>query len=111
MRRRIGNLPGKMVIECGDCHFEWHARTDPALAVPCPYCSAPAGSKCRRPSEHRVPGVVVHAERDLAALRAGAYGTHRQDGRCTVSHLEAVARAERRVARLRRTTRTSMRCG
>ena len=44
---------------------------DPALDVPCPTCGAKVGVRCRRPSGH---GCEVHAERDIAADRAGAYG-------------------------------------
>lgn len=45
---------------CGD-RFE----TDPRLAVECPDCHAPIGSKCRRPSEH-VTDVPHRARRALA---------------------------------------------
>lgn len=84
-------------IRCAECGHEWTAPRDPALQVPCPDCSARVGAKCRKPSGHTAPHGWVHARRDVAALEAGAYGTHRQEGRCRVSHEAAVARARRRV--------------
>lgn len=47
---------------------------DPALEVICPTCRAPIGRACARPSEHRTWGGEPHAERDIAADRAGRYG-------------------------------------
>ncbi len=87
----------KIPIACGDCGVELDFDADPALAVVCPECRAPVGSRCRKPSGHRMPHGTVHALRDVSALEAGAYGRHRQEGRCTVSHEEAVRRARARV--------------
>lgn len=53
------------------CGKSW--PRDPVLDVDCPTCPAKAGARCRRPSEHPVPG-GFHPERDLAADAAGAYG-------------------------------------
>lgn len=53
------------------CGKTW--RRDPALEVPCPTCLAASGRVCRRPSEHQTWGGEPHAERDIAADRAGHY--------------------------------------
>jgi hypothetical protein len=54
------------------CGKRW-AR-DPVLEVACPSCQAGVGSPCRRPSEHQTWGGQPHAERDIAADKAGHYG-------------------------------------
>jgi hypothetical protein len=54
------------------CERIW--SRDPVLEVACPTCRAPVGARCKRPSEHRVFGGEPHAERDVVADRAGAYG-------------------------------------
>lgn len=54
------------------CGKRWDM--DPALAVTCPDCNQPPGRRCMRPSEHPVPFGEVHAARDLAADKIGAYG-------------------------------------
>lgn len=59
---------------CLKCGHEW--GLDPVYAVPCPACGAAVGVLCVRPSEHRVSRNFWrgwHADRDLAAARAGAY--------------------------------------
>lgn len=84
-------------ITCGDCGVELDFARDPALEVPCPDCGAPTGSRCRKPSGHRMAKGVVHNARDVRALEAGAYGRHRQEGRCSVTHEHAVARARAKV--------------
>lgn len=86
-----------VTVTCGDCRVELAFPRDPAREVPCLDCGAPIGSPCRKPSGHRMWRNVVHASRDVAALEAGAYVQHRQDGRCTVTHEQAVARAHRRL--------------
>lgn len=57
------------MVTCQNCGQTW-AR-DPALEVACPTCKAPAGRRCRRPSGHRTPYGVPHADRDRAAMAAG----------------------------------------
>lgn len=54
------------------CDKTW--PRDPALEVACPTCMAPAGRRCRRPSEHVAFAKGVHAARDVAADEAGHYG-------------------------------------
>ena len=66
-----------MTVTCTLCGHKAQMKTDPALAVACPTCYTPPGSKCRRPSGYTIPGRhQVHADRDLAALRAGCYPAH-----------------------------------
>lgn len=75
-----------------DCaHCEKHIDPDPVFQVDCPTCEAEAGEKCRRPSGHPVwdpkwGGLPkgCHAERDLKALKEGAYGSC-PIGRCPES--------------------------
>lgn len=86
-------------IQCELCDLRWTAPRDPALEVPCPDCGADVGRSCKRPSGHRAPFGAVHAARDVAAYRAGKYGTHRADGRCTVSEPEALRRMRARSRR------------
>lgn len=62
------------------CHRAW--PRDPALEVACPTCKAGIGVSCRRPSGHSAFGKFnVHADRDIAADLAGAYGEC-PSGRC-----------------------------
>lgn len=59
---------------CRRCGHAW--ETDPAIAVPCPVCSTPAGRPCpppKRPSGHAAWGDWAHDPRDLAADAAHAY--------------------------------------
>jgi hypothetical protein len=64
-----------MTVVClKGCEREW--PRDPILEVGCPVCHAPVGAKCRNPSGWTKWGDnAFHAERDIAADRAGAYGT------------------------------------
>lgn len=59
------------------CSKSWDR--DPMVEVECPTCEAEPGELCRRPSGHIVWTKKypkgVHASRDMAALKAGAYGT------------------------------------
>ena len=64
--------PGVPVTCNGPCGRSW--PQDPPFEVACPECKAPAGTYCRRPSEHSGPLVPFHAARDRAALEAGFYG-------------------------------------
>jgi len=65
------------------CGRSW--ERDPILEVPCPACGAPIGAPCKRPSGHPMRpdfhGFGYHADRDLAAERAGHYGVC-PSGRC-----------------------------
>jgi hypothetical protein len=56
-------------FSCLNCGEQWAKH--PATQVPCPDCKAPAGSVCRRPSGHEVPGGDVHVSREQAAVDAG----------------------------------------
>lgn len=59
-----------MSVSCDFCGETW--PRDPALEVPCPWCGAKVGQKCRRPSEHAGGNFVkLHLARDQAALDAG----------------------------------------
>lgn len=60
-----------MPFICHNCGEEWARH--PAWVVPCPTCGAPAGSRCRRPSEHKVMGGDVHIAREQAAVDAGLW--------------------------------------
>ena len=55
-----------MTVSCLRCGEEW--PRDPAREVKCPYCLAPVGSPCKRPSGH---GCDIHAERDRLAMEMG----------------------------------------
>lgn len=57
----------EMSVTCARCSETW--PRDPALEVACPECRAPIGRWCKRPSEHRAPG--LHAGRDRAAMEMG----------------------------------------
>lgn len=74
------------------CGRSW--PRDPALEVPCPDCTAPVGSPCRRPSGHRVFGHGVHGARDLAADAAGKYEIC-PSGRCGAAARKAAGPDQR----------------
>ncbi len=62
-----------MSVPCGKgCGKTW--LRDPVLEVACPTCHAPAGQRCKRPSQHRVFGGEPHDARDVLAWREGHYG-------------------------------------
>lgn len=57
------------------CSRSW--PSDPVLAVECPVCHAKPGVMCRNPSGHskwKHQANNFHADRDIAADQAGAYG-------------------------------------
>lgn len=62
-----------MTVHCQreGCGQSW--PRDPVREVPCPDCRARVGSPCKRPSGHKASS--PHNARDIAADRAGAYGT------------------------------------
>lgn len=60
---------------------------DPVLEVQCPTCGAGVGTRCVRPSEHRVWGGEPHASRDVAADQAGHYG-HCPLGCCGLDNIQ-----------------------
>lgn len=55
------------------CHLSW--EQEPTLGIDCPTCKATVGEVCKRPSGHRVWGGQPHPARDIAADKAGLYGT------------------------------------
>lgn len=63
-----------MSVHClNGCGRQW--PRDPVLEVECPTCKAGVGVRCKRPSGWTTWGASdVHAERDIAADRAGKYG-------------------------------------
>lgn len=54
------------------CEKTW--SRDPCLEVDCPKCVASVDQRCHRPSGWSGPFVDYHRDRDLLALRKGAYG-------------------------------------
>jgi len=71
---------------------------DPVLEVECPICHAGVGVRCKRPSGHTAWGSNdFHAERDIAADKAGAYGAC-PHGLCGLE--QKVARADERALSL-----------
>lgn len=71
------------------CGREW--PRDPVLEVECPVCHAPVGAMCRNPSgwtKWKGQANNFHAERDIAADQAGAYGECPL-GRCGLANVAA----------------------
>ena len=64
-----------MTLSCNrdGCDRTW--PRDPVLEVGCPSCSAPIGTKCKRPSGHAGNFVHPHGKRDRLAVDEGHYGT------------------------------------
>jgi hypothetical protein len=59
-------------FQCNWCGESW--EKNPVLSVPCPTCQVPAGRRCVRPSEHKVPMGDYHQARARAAYEAGFLG-------------------------------------
>jgi hypothetical protein len=76
-----------MTVVClKGCEREW--PRDPILEVGCPVCHAPVGAKCRNPSGWTKWGDnAFHAERDIAADRAGARSYEPFRPTVTTTHL------------------------
>jgi hypothetical protein len=70
-----------VTVHCGkdNCDRSW--PRDPVIEVECPACHAGVGTRCKRPSGHRAWRGNFHAVRDIAADKAGKYGTC-PTGRC-----------------------------
>jgi hypothetical protein len=63
-----------MSVSCRKTGCEKTWSRDPCLEVDCPQCGAVVGQRCRRPSGWSGPFVEYHRDRDLLALKEGAYG-------------------------------------
>ena len=74
-------------VSCSLCGITW--PRDPRLEVACPYCYAPVGSYCRRPSEHSGPAIQFHTAREQRAIDEG-FLTKVCDGRS--KQVQAIAR-------------------